>query len=211
MIFGYDEQDLKVLLIDCSMPQYQDKLSLIGDLVNMDENLKDAAKRVMDEYTNLTEITLEQVFTFGKINRHPLGRVISTAYYTLVDMTNQKNLNLRKSHHWVNVKQLQGLAFDHDEILEKCIYKIRKSLREGPIGFNFLPEKFTLTKLQNLYEVILDIKLDKRNFRRKINKLDILIDTEMTQKEVSHRPAKLYRFDYESYNKRIMSGLNFEL
>lgn len=211
VIFAYDEKSLKVLLIKCTMPQYKGKWSLIGDLVSADEDIEDAAKRVMNQYTSFDQFSLEQVYTFGTIDRHPLGRVISTAYYTLFKFDEESLRQVDDNHQWFDVKGLTGLAFDHDFILEKCLSKIRKSLRESPIGFSFLPEKFTLSELQNLYEVVLDFKLDKRNFRRKLKKLDLLIDTEELQTEVSHRPAKLYKFDFDRYNERHLADLHFEI
>ncbi len=211
VIFAYDETSLKVLLIKCNMPQFKGQWSLMGDLVSVQEDIEDAAKRVMGKYTSYAHYSLEQVYTFGSVNRHPLGRVISTAYYTLFKFGEESLRQIDSDHQWFEVKDVKGLAFDHDLILEECINKIRKSLRQSPIGFSFLPEKFTLSHLQNLYEVVLDIQLDKRNFRRKLKKLDLLIDTGETQREVSHRPAKLYQFNFKKYRQKHLSGIHFEI
>ncbi len=213
ILFGYDNHSLKVLLTECTMPQYRGKWSLIGDLVRTDEDLIKAALRVIERYTNIQDIYIEQVHTFGKVGRHPLGRVITTAFYSLMKIDDYQSIyephipNIK----WAEVKDLTGLAFDHDEILQKCLEKLRRSVRESPIGFNLLPRKFTLTQLQTLYEVVLEIQIDKRNFRRKLRKLDLLRDTNVYQEEVSHRPAKLYRFDYEKYQKQRLSGFHFEI
>lgn len=212
VIMGYDEESLKVLLIECNTPPYEGKYSLLGELVNPNETLDEAVQRVLAYWTGRESLYLEEVKTFSSVDRHPLGRVITVAYYSLVeikkftfDETHQKQLK------WIDVNEVKDLAFDHDLIFRECLEKLRQSLREKPIGFNLLPKKFSLNQLQNLYEVVLGLELDKRNFRRKINSLNLLIDLEESQQDVAHRPAKLFSFDYENYSKQRRQGFKFEI
>ena len=200
VIFGYNEKELSVLLIECNMPPHIGKLSLLGDLVNNKETVDQAAVRVLKQTTGLSDLYMEQVAVFSNPERHPLGRVISIAYYSLVqtdkyDLIDKKNKHLQ----WVPVKQIKNMAFDHREIIHSCQESLKKRLREKPVGITMLPEKFSLIQLQKLYEIIFDSKLDKRNFRRKLLSSGYLKDLSESQKDVSHRPAKLYSFDYEKY------------
>lgn len=213
VIFGYDENHLHVLLLKSDMPPFEGKYSLVGDLVMPHENLDESAQRVLFQRTGLKEVFLEQVKTFSDVDRHPLGRVITTAYYSLVKLNDDLfkievgNSNLK----WKKVSKINDLAFDHNIILENCLMQLRHRLREKPIGFKLLPKKFSLKQLQNLYEKVLDIELDKRNFRRKLKALDLLVDLNENQSDVNHRPAKLYSFDHEKYENKRKKGFNFEL
>lgn len=213
VIFGYDENHLRVLLLKSDMPPFEGMYSLVGDLVHPRENLDEAAQRVLLKRTGLDDVFLEQVKTFSDIDRHPLGRVITTAYYSLVKLNSslfkveEDNPNLK----WMKITKIKDLAFDHNIILEKCLTQLRYRLREKPIGFELLPRKFSLKQLQNLYEKVLDIELDKRNFRRKLKSLDLLVDLNENQSDVNHRPAKLYTFDHEKYESKRKKGFNFEL
>jgi len=213
VIFGYGEEGLKILLLECSLPQYAGQWSLLGDFVHPEEDLEVAAHRVLKRYTGLENIFLEQVCTFGKSGRHPLGRVVTTAYYSLMKLEEynggQKYDGL--SVQWFPVANVPDMAFDHRDIVECCVRKMRESVREHPIGFELLPKQFTLTQLQTLYEVVLGIKLDKRNFRRKLRSLHMLVPTGNTQTDVSHRPANLYRFDFDEYQRRLSRGFSFEI
>jgi len=212
VIFGYDEESLKVLLIDCHTPPFEKQLSLIGELVNKDETLSEAAHRVLEYWTGQESLYLEEVKTFSRVGRHPLERVITVAFYSLVQISKFKMLDSHQTNlKWIDVKDIKNLAFDHDEIFSTCLASLRRRLRHRPIGFTLLPKKFSLNQLQNLYEVILGIELDKRNFRRKINSLDILIDLKETQQEVAHRPAKLYAFNYMKYESKLNRGFKFEM
>jgi len=213
VIFGYDENHLRVLLLKSDMPPFDGQYSLVGDLVRPSENLDEAAERVLLERTGLGSVFLEQVRTFSEVDRHPLGRVITTAYYSLVKLDDnllkieKQNPNLK----WAKISSVKELAFDHNLILENCILQLRYRLRDKPIGFKLLPKKFSLKQLQHLYEKVLDIELDKRNFRRKLKSLDILVDLNENQSDVNHRPAKLYSFDQEKYESKRKKGFNFEL
>jgi 8-oxo-dGTP diphosphatase len=212
VIFGYDETELKVLLMDCDMEDYNGKLSLIGDLVSQNESLQDAVQRVVQKCTGRHDLYMEEVKVFSSPERHPLGRVISVAFYALVEVEDFKFEDRNNKHlQWVSISETKDLAFDHSNVLNVCLKRLKKRLRERPLGFRLLPEKFTLRQLQNLYEVVLDIELDKRNFRRKIKSLNILKDLNEVQESVSHRPGKLFSFNRDEYEKRRSNGFKFEL
>ena len=201
VIFGFEDDVLKVLLIKSDLEEFNDQWSLLGNLVGKDENLEQASYRVLRERTGLDNVYLKQVYTFSDINRHPAGRVISTAYYSLINI---KDYQLRLSHnelHWHAVSDINSLAFDHMEILKTCLRQLQQEIIDHPIVFNLLPEKFSLRELQNLYEAILGTKLDRRNFRKKFFLMDWLVDTEEWEQDVPHRPGRLYK-----YNDRVTVG-----
>lgn len=213
IIFGFDEGDLKVLLIKRGAEPFKGMWALPGDLVYPNEDLDAAAARVLEELTGLRDVYLEQVNAFGAVNRHPLGRVITVAYYSLIRINKYKvtPASFAKKAQWHSISEVQELAFDHLEILVACFQRLKQQVRTRPLGFELLPPKFTLTELQHLYEAILETILDKRNFRKKILSMDLLIDLAETQEGVAHRPAKLYQFDKERYEKLKQEGLHFEL
>jgi 8-oxo-dGTP diphosphatase len=213
VIFGFDEGDLKVLLIKRGEEPYQGKWALPGYFVYPNEDLDTAAKRVLEELTGLRNVYLEQVKTFGAVDRHPFGRVITVAYFSLIKISHytiQPSSIARKAK-WHSVSKIKDLAFDHLEILRACFDRLKWSVRSRPVGFELLPPKFTLTQLQHLYEAILETDLDKRNFRKKILSMDLLIDLEETQEGVAHRPARLYQFDRHRYEQLLAEGFSFEL
>lgn len=215
VIFGYDELGIKVLLIDCNMPPYEGKKSLIGALLQASETTDQGAKRILENTTMLKDLYLEQVNVYSLPNRHPLGRVITLAYYSLIkisDYENQIKDKQNKRLEWMPIEAIEELAFDHKTILSDAYLRLQKTVREHPLGFSLLPKKFTLIQLQNFYETVLGIALDRRNFRRKLKSLDLLIDLEEWQDNVSHRPAKLYSFDFQKYYKKKNKGtLSFEI
>ena len=193
VIFGYEEKSLKVLLIKSDFEEFEGLWSLIGDLVKPTEDIEDAPYRVLEERAGLKNMYLEQVHTFGSINRHPSGRVITTAYYSLVDI-NSHNLTLTQNELcWQTTSKVGRLAFDHKKILDTCINKLRDEIMEHPIIFNLLPEKFSLRQLQDLYEAVLGIELDRRNFRKRIVLKNWLVDLNEMEEDVPHRPGKLYK------------------
>jgi len=195
VIFGFENNELKVLLIRSDLEEFKDRWSLLGDLIRPDENLDDASYRVLKERTGLDDVYLEQVHTFGNVYRHPAGRVITTAYYSLVNI---KDYQLKLSDnqlHWHPVREIGALAFDHKEILDTCLKQLQQKIGEFPIVFNLLPDKFSLRELQNLYESILGTKLDRRNFRKKFFLMDWLVDVNELEQYVRHRPGRLYRFN----------------
>ncbi len=213
VIFGFDEGDLKVLLIKRGESPFEGSWALPGDLVYPTEDLDTAAVRILEELTSLKNVYLEQVKTFGGVDRHPLGRVITIAYYSLVKISDYK---LRPSSFaakasWHSVASIDQLAFDHSEILTACVERLKQSVRQRPVGFQLLPPKFTLTELQHLYEAILDTELDKRNFRKKILSMNLLVDLDQIQEGVAHRPAKLYKFDTLKYQEFLAKGYVFEV
>src|SRR5215831_8957130 len=201
VIFGYENKELKVLLIKSDLKEFNELWSLLGDLVRPDEDLENAAYRVLKERTGLDDVYLEQVHTFGELNRHPSGRVITTAYYSLI---NNKHHKLKLTHnelHWHKVNDIKKLAFDHKKILDTSVDRLREQIMEHPIIFNLLPEKFSLRELQDLYQAILGISLDRRNFRKKIAHKDWLLDLDEMENDVPHRPGKLYKAKTDAWKK----------
>lgn len=216
IIFGFDQGDLKILLIKRGVQPYKDQLALPGNFVYPNEDLDAAAERVLLELTGLKDVYLEQVKTFGAVNRHPMGRVITVAYYSLIKVKDSElkgTAPLSKKAFWVSINDATNLAFDHNEILDACFRRLKRKVRTRPLGFELLPRKFTLTELQHLYEAILQPKkkIDKRNFRKKILSMKILVDLDESQEGVAHRPAKLYKFDKKKYEKFLAEGYNFEI
>jgi 8-oxo-dGTP diphosphatase len=212
VIFCYDNKELKVLLIKSDLAEFSGLYSLLGDLVRPDEDLDSASYRILKERTDMEDVYLEQVHTFGGIHRHPSGRVITTAYYSLIDAKHQK---LRLNHndlHWHPINSIKKLAFDHKVIVDTCLNRLREQVMEHPVIFNLLPEKFSLRELQELYQAILAVDLDRRNFRKKIAIKDWLADLNEMEQDVPHRPGKLYTLKPEFKGKEnrkrtLISGL----
>ena len=213
VIFGYDTTDLKVLLIKRGEEPYLNHWALPGDLINPKESIEQSVIRVLKDLTGLSKVYMEQVKTFGDVGRHPMGRVFTVAYYSLLKISDYElsPSSFAVEAKWHSVKRIGELAFDHNKIFATCKEKLVDSIKRKPIGFELLPKEFTLTELQNLYETLLQEPFDKRNFRKKINSMKLLIDTGKLQKSVSHRPAKLYRFNNEKYDTLKKGGFNFEI
>ncbi|MFY7898905.1 MAG: NUDIX hydrolase [Chitinophagaceae bacterium] len=211
VIFGFEENELKVLLIRSDLELYHGLWSLLGDHIKDNEELDEAAYRILRERTGMDDVYLDQVRAFSRIDRHPGGRVLTVAYCSLLNIQHHQLRILDNELHWHNVSSLSELAFDHKEILEACHKWLQKRIQEHPLGFNLLPDKFSLRELQNLYEAILGISLDRRNFRKKFASMDLLIDVNEIEQDVPHRPGKLYRFNFEKYekNKRKWTGIDF--
>jgi 8-oxo-dGTP diphosphatase len=212
VIFGFDENVLKVLLIKSDLPTFQDKWSLLGDLVELDEDLDSASYRVLNDRTGLENVYLEQVHTFSSVGRHPAGRVVSTAYFSLVNARHHQLRQLANELHWHPVADIQEMAFDHMEILNTCLAALQKKIQEEPIIFNLLENKFSLRELQYLYEAILGVKLDRRNFRKKLFTTGLLVDVDEMEENVPHRPGKLYTFNHGRYSqvkKKTFVGIDF--
>jgi len=201
VIFCYDNKELKVLLIKSDLEEFSNLYSLLGDLVRPDEDLDSASYRILQERTGMEDVYLEQVHTFGSINRHPSGRVITTAYYSLIDAKHQKLRLTNNDLHWHPVKSIKKLAFDHKTIVDTCLNRLREQVMDHPVIFNLLPEKFSLRELQELYQAILSIELDRRNFRKKIAIKDWLLDLNEMEEDVPHRPGKLYTLKPEFKSK----------
>jgi 8-oxo-dGTP diphosphatase len=224
VIFGFDFNQLRVLLIERSaVENVPSMMALPGDLIYEEENLDMAASRVLKELTGLEEIYLEQVGAFGDpdrlnkkndqlwlkaVRQDPDARVITIAYYSLVNLDNYapQASSFAKSASWMLVDDIQELAFDHAEIVSAALKKLKDKIISQPIGFNLLPEKFTLSQLHRLYESILGRDLDKRNFRRKMLKLKLVESLDEKQEGVPHKPSQYFKFNEENYNKLIENG-----
>lgn len=213
VIFAFDAGELKVLLIERNEEPFKDWWALPGYFVRHDEGIDQAALRILYELTGLRDIYMEQLHIFGDVDRHPQGRVITVAYYAIIRLNGLKELKPVTSYarkaSWHSVNNLPPLAFDHQKIFEKSFQTIRKKIFYSSIAFELLPEKFTLTQLQNLYEVILGKQLDKRNFRKKMLNYGILRELAEKQQGVSYRAAKLYKFDRRKYVKLFQKELTF--
>ena len=227
VIFGFDLERLTVLLIDRggNTKNIGPRLALPGNLIYNNENIDQAANRVLEELTGLKDIYLEQVGAFGDPNRickdadrewlqsiraEPEARVITVAYYTLVKMPDYapQASSFAKTIGWASVNQINELAFDHFEILQAAKEKLKQKIKIQPIGFNLLPEKFTLSQLHRLYESILEKPLDKRNFRRKIQKLEIITSLKEKQRGVPHKPSQLFEFNVVRYQELTQNGFD---
>ncbi len=215
IIFGYDteEKELKILLIERAGEPFRGEWALPGGFVQIDESLEEAARRELKEETGLDTLFMEQLYTFGTVNRDPRERVISVAYYALVTLADKKlkaTTDVRRAE-WYALSERPKLAFDHEEIFSTALQRLRGKIRYYPIGFELLPPKFKLSQLQKLYEVILNRDLDKRNFRKKILRMDLLKDLKELEQGVAHRAARLYSFNKEKYQELEKDGFNFAL
>ncbi|MGB0917272.1 MAG: NUDIX hydrolase [Flavobacteriales bacterium] len=228
VVFGFDVSGLKVLLIERDNPDNTEgkNFQLPGDLIRNTENLDDAANRVLKELTGLNDLYLTQFSAFGDPNRvkrendlewlrsvrkDPEARVVTIGYFSLIkpeDFAPAANSFARKAE-WIHLKNVPELAFDHNLILNKALKALQFRMRSEPVGFELLPAKFTLRQLQKLYETVLEFEMDKRNFRRKILSTDILIPLDEKQRGVAHKPAKLYAFNQEAYNRSFSSIFDF--
>lgn len=213
VILGFGDSGLEVLLIKRNTEPNKGEWALPGGFIKRDENLRDSAKRVLEEMTGAKDIYLEQVHTFGTVDRYPLRRVITISYYALVKPGNY-DLNPgpdAEEAKWFPISEMPNLVFDHHRIYEFSLNQLRRKIRLSPVGFELLPKKFSLTELQTLYEAILGKELDKRNFRKKLLKMNLLVDLKEKQKGVAHRAASLYKFDPEIYDKMKEQGFNFDM
>lgn len=210
VIFGFDGNFLKVLLIKCDLPPYSNLYSLLGDNVKSNEDLDQAAHRVLFERTGMKNVYLEQVRSFGKPHRHPGGRVVTTVYASLLNIKDHALSITDHDLDWHSIDTITEMAFDHKEILEACVTWLRKRIQEHPLAFNLLPPQFSLRQLQNVYESILNCKLDRRNFRKKFAAMGYLIDTHQLESEVTHRPGKLYAFDFTAYEQRKKNDIGID-
>lgn len=212
VVFGLDEDDLKVLLIKRGLAPYKGKWALPGGFVRVGEDLEASARRELREETGLSNLYLEQLCTFGKPKRDPREHIVTVAWYALVNLIEHPPTAATDAEEaaWFPFDDLPKLAFDHAEILQTARNRLRAKLRSSPIGFELLPERFTLSQLQGLYERILDCPLDKRNFRKKLLKLEILIETDEVEQDVAHRAARLYRFDRTAYREKAAAGMNLD-
>ncbi len=202
IIFGFDEGKLKVLIGRRQMDPGRGEWSLYGGFVAADESLDDAARRTLYELTGMKDVFMRQVETFGRVNRDPGERVISVAYYALINVKDY-NEELQKEHgvEWVSSDELPHLYSDHNEMVDKAWRLMMQKIRTEPIGFKLLPELFTLTQLQRLYESVVGHEIDKRNFRKRIKEMDFIQKTDKIDKKGSKRGAYLYRFNDNVYKE----------
>lgn len=207
IILGFKNNKLYLLLTKRRFEPQKGQNSLMGGFIRSDENLTDTVSRTVYEYTGITDMFMEQVGTYGEIGRDEGERVISIAYYALINIESYDD-ELSKIHNtrWVELDKVGELIFDHNKILNDAINALRKKALTRPIGFNLLPEKFTLPQLQALYEAIYDITYDKRNFRKKISEMDILVKLDEKDKSASKKGAYYYHFNKEKYDQLLEKG-----
>jgi 8-oxo-dGTP diphosphatase len=213
IIFGFKDAELSVLLVKHGIGPTIGQWALPGSWIKYNESLDDAANRILSSQTAVGNVYLEQFKTFGNVHRFPSRRVITIIYYALVNI---ENFELHPGPtemdaEWFNIHNIPKMAFDHNEILDNCFEFLKHKIQHEPIGFNLLPPKFTLLQLLELYEAILNQKLDKSNFRRKFIKMNLLVSCDEKQRDVSHRAATLYRFEETVYKKLIDKGFIFEI
>ena len=202
IIFGFDKGSLKLLLLKRNFEPAKGSWSLMGGFVQDGESVDDAAKRVLAELTGLENVYMEQVGTFGEVDRDPGERVISVAYYALINI-NEYDRNLVQQHnaHWAEINEIPPLVFDHPQMVKQARIMLQKKASSEPIGFNLLPSLFTLFQLQSLYEAIYGEPLDKRNFRKRVAEMDYIEKTDKIDKTGSKRGAALYKFNENAYRK----------
>jgi 8-oxo-dGTP diphosphatase len=213
VVFGLDDESLKVLLIQRSSAPFAGRWALPGGFVRMRETLEEAARRELAEETGVTLAYLEQLYTFGEPDRDPRERVVTVAYFALVKRLDYalRAATDASAAAWFAVDQLPELAFDHAEIFAVARERLRSKVSYEPLGFELLPIKFTLSQLQRLYEVVLERALDKRNFRKKILALEILQELDELEQDVAHRAARLYKFDPRKYQRLKKRGFQLEI
>jgi 8-oxo-dGTP diphosphatase len=213
VVFGLDAGELQILLIQRDLEPFAGRWALPGGFVHVDESLDDAARRELAEETGVTNAFLEQLYSFGGLDRDPRERVVTVAYYALVNLADhhlQADSDARSAG-WFALDDLPDLAFDHRAIVDVAYQRLRGKVRYQPIGFELLPTKFTLRQLQQLYETVLDRELDKRNFRKKLLAMELLVELDEVEQDVAHRAARLYKFDSRKYHRLTKSGFNFEV
>ena len=203
IIFGFDEEDLKILLIKRDFEPEKGKWSLVGGFLKRDETLGTAATRILSLYTGLDNIYMEQVATFSEVGRDPAERTISTAYYALINIQEHNEKLIKQfSANWFSVLEIPKLIFDHYTMIEHAMNLLKTKASTKPIGFELLPEKFTMRQLQKLYEAIWNTQLDKRNFINKILSLDVVEKLDEKDKTSSRKGSYLYQFDEEKYSRK---------
>ncbi|MGB7843034.1 MAG: NUDIX domain-containing protein [Salinimicrobium sp.] len=212
IIFGFDAGSLKLLIFRRRVAPLQGEWSLIGSFVKMEEDVSAAAERVLEEITGLKNVYMEELRTYGAANRDPGYRCISIGQYALICL-NDYDRELVKEHGavWHELDEIPPLVLDHDQMVKDALEKLKRKARTQPIGFELLPEKFTIPQLQSLYEAIYQKPLDARNFRKKVMSYDVLIKLDEKDKTTSKRGAYLYKFDHRNYERLIKSGYNFEI
>ncbi|MGI9649725.1 NUDIX hydrolase [Chryseobacterium sp. RLHN22] len=211
IIFGFDGENLKILLVQRNFEPKMGEWSLMGGFIGDKETSDEAAQRVLNTLTGLENIYLEQLNSYTQIDREPTARIMSISYYALINIEKNIQINEKYSAKWFDLQDFPSLIFDHNEMVKDAVLRLRRRASTRPIGFELLPEKFTMKDLQTLYEAIFNEQYDKRNFISKINALDILVKTEGKDMSSSKKGSFLYTFDEEKYNKKIAEGFMFKI
>jgi ADP-ribose pyrophosphatase YjhB (NUDIX family) len=212
IIFGFDDGKLKLLIFKRRVEPLMGEWSLIGSFAKIDEDVDKAAKRVLTEFTGLKNVFMEELRTYGKAERDPGFRCISIAQYALIRIEGyDKELVEKHGAIWHDLDEIPNLVLDHNQMVQDALGRLGRKARYQPIGFELLPEKFTIPQLQQLYEAIYQNELDPRNFRKKVLSYNVLIKLEEKDKSSSRRGAFLYKFDDINYQKLLKSGYNFEV
>jgi ADP-ribose pyrophosphatase YjhB (NUDIX family) len=212
IIFGFDAGYLKLLLIKRNFEPGKGQWSLAGGFLRRNESLDECASRVLHELTGLKEVYLEQLQSYGEVNRDPGERVVSIAYYALLNIRDH-NLDLQYENEacWCPLESMPGLIFDHRDMVDKALRRLKRKIKIQPVGFELLPDRFTLPQLQSLYESIYQKELDKRNFRKKILSMELLDKLTEKDKSGSKKGAYFYRFNQRKYNQLVSDGFYFNL
>lgn len=210
IIFGFDGDELKLLLVKRGVEAYDGTWSLMGGWLQPEEDLETASSRILYELTGLRDIYLEQLYVFGSPDRDPIERTVAISYFALINVADYDDvISHTYEAQWFSMHELPTLLFDHGKMVQLAIERLRYKAMQHPIGFELLPEKFTIPQLQKLYEAIFDHKFDKRNFSRKILSTGLLVKLDEKQKGFSKKGAYLYKVDAEKYNKVFNTFLNF--
>jgi 8-oxo-dGTP diphosphatase len=213
VVFGLDETGLQVLLIERGEPPFLGSWALPGGFVHVGEDLETAARRELEEETGLSKVFLEQLYSYGAPDRDPRDHVVTVAWYGLVNIRDHRirAATDARDAQWFAMDELPELAFDHEAIVAAAHERLEGKVRYRPVGFELLPNKFTLTQLQHLYETVLGHELDKRNFRKKVLSLDLLRPLDEWETGVARRPAQLFRFDKTRYRQLEAKGFEFRI
>lgn len=212
IIFGFDDGNLKLLIFKRRVKPLIGEWSLIGSFVKLNEDVPDAAKRVLKEITGLDNVFMEELKTYGTAHRDPGFRCISIGQYALIRINDyDKELVKKNGAHWYSIDEVPNLVLDHSQMVKDALERIKRKAKYKPIGFELLPEKFTIPQLQQLYEAIYQKKIDSRNFRKKVMSLNVLIKLNEKDKTNSRRGAFLYKFDNNAYQKLLKTGFVFEI
>lgn len=214
IIFGFNEHDheLKLLLLKRNFEPAKGEWSLMGGFVEQNESLDEAAQRIVQQLTGLNDVYMEQLYAFGEQTRDPGGRIISVAYFSLIKIKDyDKELAEKYGASWIPLSEMPELVFDHSVMVEKALTRLRRRTRTQPVGFELLPEKFTIPQLQRLYEAIFQRPFDKRNFRKKLLAMGLLDKLEEKEKFSSKKGAYYYQFNKDRYHELVQRGFNFEM